>query len=389
MARAADVSVQNGNLRYTSGSAANSVQIALRSPSRFVVTDAKTDINAGPGCTSTGQRRATCPTTGVTALTIEVAGGADRVSIDAAISTPATIAGGGGNDALGGGSGDDRLEGDSGADTVDGGAGNDMQLGGDGNDAFPQGRSPNGADTLLGGGGVDRTGYGKRNAGLAISIDGAANDGEVAASERDNVGTDVEEVTGGSGFDTIVGSAARNRIDGGPGNDFVDGRGGVDSLSGDGGADRIGSRDLSTDHVKCGAEGDRVRANAGDDVAGDCEVVRTSAPLRVRPVSSRLAGSGTVRLMVSCDVTAFGPCSGRVLVRTLRRVRTRHGRQRVLIGSRGFQLDPGTSEEVGVRARAAARRLVRRHRRSVRATVRGRDTAGPAAGVTRTFVLRR
>jgi hypothetical protein len=389
IARAADVSVQGGTLRYTSGSPATSVQIALSSPQRFQVTDSKTDVNAGPGCTSTGQRRATCPTAGVTALAIDVGGGDDRVTIDAAISTPATITGGGGNDVLAGGSGGDRLEGGPGADTLDGKAGDDAELGGDGNDTFSQPRTPDGADGLSGGSGVDRVGYGKRAASLAISLDGAPNDGDSGASEGDNVSTDVEQVGGGSGSDTIVGSEAKNRLDGGAGNDFLDGRGGVDALGGGGGADRIGSRDLSADKVDCGAEGDRVRADLRDHVARDCEAVGVSAPIRVRAVSPRLAGTGSVRLMVTCDVTAFGPCSGRVFLRTARRVRTRNGMRRVRVGSRAFQVDPGTSEEVRVRVRSPARRLVRRHRRLVRAIVRGGDSAGPALGVRTAFILRR
>jgi hypothetical protein len=87
--------------------------------------------------------------------------------------------------------------------------------------------------------------------------------------------------------------------------------------------------------------------------------------------------------------TAFGPCSGRVFVRTARRVRTRLGLRRVRIGSGAFHVDPGTSELVRVRARPAARRLVRRKRRLVRAFVVGGDSAGPAAGVRAMFVLRR
>jgi hypothetical protein len=389
ISQAAEVSVKGGTLRYTSGNAANSVQIALRSPSRFQVTDSKANVKAGAGCTSTGQRQATCPTAGVTAIAVDVAGGADRVAIDAAVSTPATIKGGGGNDVLGGGSGGDRLEGGHGDDTLDGKAGNDTELGGDGNDTFAQPRGPDGADRFSGGSGVDRAGYGRRSAGLSITLDGAPNDGDTGASERDNVGTDVEQVAGGSGPDTIVGSRARNRLEGGPGNDFIDGRGGADALSGDGGVDRIGSRDFSVDKVECGAGGDRVRADLRDRVASDCELVGVSAPIHVRPVSRRLAGTGTVRLSVSCGVTAFGPCTGRVFVTTVRRVRTRHGLRRVRIGSRAFQVDPGTSEVVRVRARASARRLIRRHRRVVRATVRGGDSAGPALGVRRAFVLRR
>jgi hypothetical protein len=387
--QASEVSVQGGTLRYTSGNAANSVQIAPRSPGRFQVTDPKTNVKAGAGCTSTGQHQATCPTAGVTAIAVEVAGGADRVAIDAAISTPATIKGGAGNDVLGGGSGGDLLDGGHGADTLDGKAGNDTEVGGDGNDTFAQPRTPDGADRFSGGSGVDRVGYGRRSAALSITLDGAPNDGDAGASEGDNVGTDVEQVAGGSGPDTIVGSRARNRLEGGPGNDFIDGRGGADVLSGGGGVDRIGSRDLSVDRVECGAGGDRVRADRRDRVGSDCETVGVSAPIHVHPASKRLAGTGTVRLRVSCGVTAFGACTGRVFVRTARRVRTRFGLHRLRIGSRAFQVDPGTSEVVRVRARSFARRLIRRHRRLVRATVRGGDSAGPALGVRTAFVLRR
>jgi RTX calcium-binding nonapeptide repeat (4 copies) len=386
-AQAADVFVQNGTLRYTSGQAANSVQVSLRSPGRLVVSDAKTNVTPGTGCTSMGARRASCTMAGVTALAIDVAGGADRVSIDAAISTPATIAGGGGTDVLRGGSGNDRLEGGPGADDLDGAAGNDAELGGDGDDTFAQGGSPNGADGIEGGGGGDQLVYGKRGAGVAVILDGAANDGE--AGEGDNVGPDVESVSGGSGSDTIVGSAGQNRLEGGAGNDSVDGRAGADILTGGRGADSIGSRDLSADRVDCGADSDRVRGNPGDRVARDCEVVGLSAPIRLRPVRTRLAGTGSLSVLVTCSATAFGQCAGRVVVNTSRRVQTGQGRKRVRIGSKGFRLDPGTSEEIGVRVRPAARRLVRRHRRLVRATVRGGDAAGPAAGVARQFFLRR
>jgi hypothetical protein len=132
-----------------------------------------------------------------------------------------------------------------------------------------------------------------------------------------------------------------------------------------------------------------VRGNFGDRVARDCEVVAPSAPIRLRPVRARLAGTGSLTVLVTCDATAFGQCAGRVVVNTARRVLTGQGRRRVRIGSKGFRLDPGTTKEIRVRARPAARLLVRRHRRLVRASVRGGDTAGPAAGVSRTFYLRR
>jgi len=322
-------------------------------------------------------------------LAIDPGGGADRVTISPAVSTPAVIEGGGGDDTLLGGSGNDRLDGGPGADTLDGRAGNDVENGGDGDDTFSQGSAANGADILSGGGGFDRAGYGRRTAGLSITLHDAANDGDTGAGEGDNVRSDVEWVSGGSGPDTLIGSPARNRLDGGAGNDFIDGRDGRDTINAGSGADSVGSRDLAGDTIDCGADGDRVRGDARDRFGRDCEVVSVSAPIRVRRVSSRLTGTGVVRLRVRCEVTAFGPCTGRVFVRTARRVRTPAGLRRVRIGSRAFQVDPGTSEQVRVRARRPARRLVRRHRRLVRASVRGGDAAGPARGVRTVFVLRR
>ena len=133
-----------------------------------------------------------------------------------------------------------------------------------------RGRSPNGADALQGGGGVDEVGYGKRSAGVAVSLDGVANDGE--AGEGDNVGVDVEMVGGGSGFDSIVGSAAQNASTAVAETTSLTGARASDSLNGGRGADEIGSRDLSVDRVDCGTDGDRVRGNLGDRVARDCEV---------------------------------------------------------------------------------------------------------------------
>jgi hypothetical protein len=143
------------------------------------------------------------------------------------------------------------------------------------------------------------------------------------------------------------------------------------------------------DRVDCGAEGDRVRANVGDRVARDCEVVGLTAPIRLRTVRTRLAGTGSLTMRITCSATAFGQCAGRVVVGTVRRVNTSQGRKRVRVGSTGFRLDPGTSTTIRIRARSVARRLVRRHSRLVRATVLGGDTAGPAAGVSRRFFLRR
>ena len=352
---AATVSVEGSTLRYVSGSAPNSVHVALPSAETFRVTDSQTNISAGPGCTASGQRRATCSTAGVTSISIDVGGGADRVSLAREISTPALVRGEGGDDVLQGASGADHLEGGPGDDLLAGATGADAENGGEGNDSFSQDRAANGADAISGGSGVDRAGYGRRSAGLGITLDGAPGDGDAGAGEGDNVGADVEQVTAGSGPDTIVGSDAKNRLEGGPGNDFLDGRGDADALVGGSGADIFATRDLSRDALDCGADPDRVRADGGDRVRRDCDLVRTGAPIRLRVISRRLSG-GDVRLRISCGAAAYGPCTGRVVVRTARRLETRFGPRRVRVGSAPFRVDPGTSAEVRVPSRRAAQR---------------------------------
>src|SRR5437016_4799448 len=115
---------------------------------------------------------------------------------------------------------------------LDGGAGNDTITGGAANDTLIGGP---GSDILKGGAKSDTVDYSASRANLTITMDGIANDG--AANERDNVGTDVENVIGGSGNDKITGSAAANVLRGGAGNDTLIGGAGDDDLYGDLGND--------------------------------------------------------------------------------------------------------------------------------------------------------
>src|SRR5207248_9707366 len=60
--------------------------------------------------------------------------GNDTITVSSALSQPAVLFGGAGNDVLRGGSGDDSLAGEAGNDTLFGGSGNDLLCGGSGND---------------------------------------------------------------------------------------------------------------------------------------------------------------------------------------------------------------------------------------------------------------
>ena len=156
--------------------------------------------------------------------------GTDTLSGSAA---PNMLTGGAGNDAISGANGNDRLYGGEGDDAVNGGGDTDIVSGGAGNDRLVDGRGS--SDTLIGGPGVDHADYGYRTDNLALSLNGAADDG--APGESDNVLANVEKLTAGSGNDTLTGSAAANTLTGGGGNDQLFGLQGDDTLVGGIGTD--------------------------------------------------------------------------------------------------------------------------------------------------------
>jgi Ca2+-binding RTX toxin-like protein len=142
-------------------------------------------------------------------------------------------------DLLRGGPGDDQLDGAGGADTEDGGLGNDAMNGGPGDDTLvpgPGGPLPD-ADTISGGADVDTVTYVARMTAVDVSKDGAANDGGMG--ERDNVGLDVEGITGGLASDTLRGGPGADVLDGAPGDDTLSGGPGQDQLRGGPGQDTV------------------------------------------------------------------------------------------------------------------------------------------------------
>jgi Ca2+-binding RTX toxin-like protein len=212
-----------------------------------------------------------------------------------------TLSGGAGNDQLTGGAGADELHGGDGVDALDGGAGpdrlmggagDDSEHGGEGNDALDGGAAAGcvesaGGDVLsgddgddvlcggagpaagndndvIGGGSGEDAVYYVRAAAVNVSLDGATGDGQ--GGEADNVASDVEDATGGSGGDVLTGNDGRNVLDGGPGGDALHGMGGNDVLIDSGG-------DNAPDSLDGGAGDDAMAAGAGADVysGGDGE----------------------------------------------------------------------------------------------------------------------
>jgi Ca2+-binding RTX toxin-like protein len=175
----------------------NSLTIA-RDASGFTVDEnGAATMTPGAGCgPGPGPNAATCPGAGVSQLSISLGDADDAVTVTAP--TNAVIFGGPGNDEFQGGAGQDVFEGDEGTDAVS---------------------------------------YGLRAAPITTSKDGVANDGQ--ANEGDNIGSDVERITGGVANDSIGGGPNADILDGGPGDDRLNGGPGVDQLLGGPGRDAV------------------------------------------------------------------------------------------------------------------------------------------------------
>jgi Ca2+-binding RTX toxin-like protein len=182
---------------------------------------------------------------------------------------------------LEGGQAADTLTGNAGENFIRGGAGNDTIRGLGGNDWLVGER---GADTLAGGDGDDGVSYFEHTAAVTADLDGVEGD-DGQAGERDTIGTDVENLEGGSGADTLTGGPGHDglwgltgsdRLDGGAGQDYLDGGPQADVLTG--GADddvvsyqgRAGSvtADLTGSVRNDGEKGE------GDTISADVEILR-------------------------------------------------------------------------------------------------------------------
>jgi Ca2+-binding RTX toxin-like protein len=210
-----------------------------------------------------------------TTVTLNGNGGADTLN---GMDGPTIIHGGDGNDGVFGGAGNDQVFGEGGDDRVRGHEGNDLEDGGPGNDdiGFSPGvnhDSDPGADVTVGGPGTDKLRLSGHNGGMAISLDGQANDG--TPGEGDNVGSDIEEISGTTGNDTFIGSEGADDFSGDQGEDDIHGGGGNDTLFGGGGDDKVYG-DAGNDKVQGASGADRVDGGPGSDQLygdiGSCSV---------------------------------------------------------------------------------------------------------------------
>ena len=302
---------------------ANNV-IVLRTAETYRIVDRGAPVVAGRGCTSAAPNEAACTAPEVRVIRVQVLDGNDVVSLSTA--RRSIVGGGDGDDVLEGGEGKDVLFGDAGDDTLRGGAGSDTLTG------------AAGADTLSGGGpplvmpifeeegeeaeeefAMDIALYASRTGGVAVDLDGAADDGE--AGEGDNVLGDVEAVATGSGDDTVIGNEAVNAFFTGAGRDRVLGGGGEDILLGGRGGDVLAGGAGRFSFVLAGAGDDVVTGGEGhDDIQG---------------------GQGNDRLDArdNRDALDGGPGNDRMLGRAgADRLRGGHGRDVLLAGGGGDEL---------------------------------------------------
>lgn len=155
VADAGTVSRSGSNLVYTGAAGeANNLIVSGRGGSAFTFVDQQAAVTADPssGCTVTGTR-VSCPSGGVSAVSVQMGDGNDAVS--AALDIPVSIDGGDGDDVLKGGRTDDLLQGGNGNDTLYGFEGSDRYVGGAGDDTVDS--VGGGTDTLdCTGGGLDK-----------------------------------------------------------------------------------------------------------------------------------------------------------------------------------------------------------------------------------------
>src|SRR4051794_31431252 len=422
-AQAATATTADGNLRYAAlAGEVNNVSFARVSGDTFRVTELGATVAAGTGCTQDSPNVVTCTTqagrpiianlgdqddraTSRTSRSAQFFGedGNDRLSgwagrdtLDGGNGDDVLIGNSGGdrlragagNDQLFGNSGNDNLQGGDGNDLLDGGFGNDSESGGNGDDTLREQNAPNGSDSLSGDSGNDTADYSLRTAPVNVSIDGFANDGDQRSNERDNVRTTIDRVLGGVGSDVLIGrDGLPDTLVGNAGDDMIDPLRGDDHVDGGPGIDQIRLRDLSSDDVVCGDGVDSVAADDRDTVSPDCEKTRRTAAMSMSLASRTTYPTVTVRVV--CPPSAFKACGGRVIIRTLGKVKTRSGKRTLTMGVKRISLPAGSALEFGVRIRAGARPYLGGGGVVVRATLSAYDGAGPARRGAFRFRLQR
>ena len=203
-------------------------------PGNYAVTDTAADITTtDPACADLG-KTVTCPSAGITAISVTSGKGNDSITVG---STPAPTV------TLNGEDGDDTLTGasDAAGENLIGDKGNDRMFGGAGPDIF------------AGGAGFDTVSYADHTAGVVVTIGSLGNDGNASDAPGDSVDGTNEKVVGSPGDDFVKGNGGANVLAGKSGNDRLKGKKGPDKLKGGLDIDVLLAKDGTEDRkIKCG-----------------------------------------------------------------------------------------------------------------------------------------
>ncbi|HEX8628537.1 MAG TPA: hypothetical protein VF755_10250 [Catenuloplanes sp.] len=124
-----------------------------------------------------------------------------------------------------------------------------------------------------GGVGFDNVSYSGSPVGVTVTLDGLAIDGRGSAGARDNVGDDVERVSGSEFADTLTGDERRNSLLGLGGADTINPGADVDEVFGGGAADVFLLRDGFVDVADGGSGVDRATIDRSFDAVTAVESV--------------------------------------------------------------------------------------------------------------------
>jgi Ca2+-binding RTX toxin-like protein len=231
-------SVTAGNdVSYVGNGFANRVVVSSDLPGTVLLEEPVAGITAGPGCTQVTTTKVRCAATGsaIDFVLLELGAGFDEAKVQTPVRT--TVRGGDGNDRYFGASSNNRSN-----VTFDGGAG------------------------------IDTVDYRSSDAGVAVDIDGAADDGRLL-KDTDNILTSVENLSGSDHGDSLRGNAGSNRIFGGLGADALRGGAGNDELDASE-PTTPGKSEQDLADLSCGTGLDSIRLDVVDPGTAECEIIQ-------------------------------------------------------------------------------------------------------------------
>lgn len=231
-------SVAGNDVTYVGNGFANRVVVSSDLPGTVLLHEPVAGITTGTGCTQVNSTTVRCAATtsglAIDFVQLELGAGFDTAEVLTSVRT-----------------------------TVRGGADNDQYLGASSNNRSNV--------TFDGGTGIDTANYRSSDAGVAVDIDGAGDDGRLG-KDSDNILTSVENLSGSDHGDSLRGNSGSNRIFGGLGADALRGGAGSDELHA-AESNPVGSEADRAD-LSCGKGFDTITLDVVDPGTAECEVIR-------------------------------------------------------------------------------------------------------------------